>query len=669
MPRKKQAAQKAEKTQVDHQGTVEYRDRLVLVDKAKMQRVKSDLNPEAPDVMEQAAHLVRSEKLKYDEANRLVKETMKRAYKNYLGVFDEPYDPYTNRKKVFTPLTHNIVDSVAKPVNVTARSIRITPVNAESRGAAKLLNMALPYFFQQMGFDDMMKKLVHRTAWLGTQITVQDWLYEKKEVPTDASPTEEDMNGFPKQEKYSDKTKTVKEDRPRIRLVNPMDLFLPATAESVSWAVRNASAILRSVVPVTDIQGNSRYDEKVRAELQGNTFQTEDMNDSSAFNKYAQSGYSNESRQSSGLPSASTSVPMATVYSRFGKIPKSWITKKDGDAMTLVDGIIECAGDSSDGKNFRTLCVRLSPFGDYGPFEECRYNVLPNRYFGEGIGERLIPLQAWQNEVVNVRRNNEVLVQHRMFVYRKGSVDTRQFFARPGGGIAVENMGDVQALEVGDVKQSSFTEDQNIESAAMRLAGASTTPISKKITATESAGIQAAANVTYSELKDTVEKYMERLVLKHILPLLKQFYRSKKNIPIDIPVSDLEAMATYSGYAPQTAKGLAREVFLYTDDPRMFDGDFMVTVDIDESGTSKPQQVNALMGMVTLASKIQNSGVNIQAAFRKMFELQGVVDDRLFEEAQAAVPTGVTNPNGMPAAPVPTGPAPMPTAPQTPFPV
>ena len=124
------------KQQTDKQAAVEYRDRVVYVDKALMSRKKTDLNPEPPDVFQQAAELVRKEKLTYDESNRLVKETMKRAYKNYPGVFDEPVDPYTSRRKIFSPLTHNIVDSVAKPVNVDSRSIRITPVNAESRGAA-----------------------------------------------------------------------------------------------------------------------------------------------------------------------------------------------------------------------------------------------------------------------------------------------------------------------------------------------------------------------------------------------------------------------------------------------------------------------------------------------------------------------------------------------------
>lgn len=636
--------------------------RYVLVDKVKLKRKQSDLDPEPMDVEKQAAELVRKEKLNYDESNRLIKATISRAYKNYLGIFDEPTDPYTNRRKIFTPLTHNIVDSVAKPVNVTSRSVKILPITAESRGAAKLCNMVLPYFFQQMDFDQIMKYLVHRVAWLGTQVSVQDWLFEEKEIPSKQDPTTKILEGFPKEEEESAKTKKVVSDRPRMRLVNVMDIFLPASAESIPWAIKNSSVILRSVVPLSQVQSNPAYSEDERANLTGFTVQTQDVNDSSNLDKYAQSGYQNEGRSSSGVASTTNSNPMVSVYTRFGKIPKSWLTKNEKDGLTLVDGMIECAGDSSDASNLKTLSIRLSPFGDYGPFEDCRYNVLPNRYAGEGLGERLIPLQAWQNEVVNNRRNNEVLVQHRMFLYRKGSVDTRQFFSRPGGGIAVENMADVQMLDIGDVKQSSFVEDQNIESSAMRLAGAATTPIQKKMTATESAGVQASANITYNELKDTVEKYIERLVLHHILPLMKNYFTEKRSIPINMRLDELEVLDTYNGYAPFQTKMLGDERFLMIDDTSIFDGEFSVTVDIDESGTSRPQQVSALTSMLALAAKIQNSGVNIKATFRKITELQGVHDDRLFDDAESAVPTGVTNPNKEQAPQPANGPAvgPMP---------
>lgn len=633
--------------------------RYVLVDKVKLQRRNSDLNPDPPNVEEQAAELVRKEKQNYDESNRLVKATITRAYKNYLQIFDEPYDPYTNRKKIFTPLTHNIVDSVAKPVDVSARSIRITPITAESRGAAKVLNMALPYFFQQMDFDQLMKQMVHRVAWLGTQITVQDWLYEEKEVPTKNEATTELLQGFPEEKEEPTKTKKTVVDRPRIRMVNLMDIFLPSGAESISWAVKNASVILRSVVPLSEVQSNPAFSADERAELQGFTVMTEDVNDSSNLNKYAQSGYQNEARTSSGLASATSSVSMVSVYSRYGKIPKSWVTKDTKDELTLVDGIIDCAGDASGTARLKTLSVRLSPFGDYGPFEECRYNVLPNRYAGEGLGERLIPLQAWHNEVVNNRRNNEILVQHKMFIYRKGSVDTKQFFARPGGGIAVENMNDVTPLDIGDVKQSSFVEDQNIESSAMRLAGAATTPIQKKMTATESAGVQAASNITYNELKDTVKKYMERLVLHHIIPLMKKYFSGKKTIPITLGLGELEILDTYNGYAPYQTKDLGEDRFLLIDDTSLFDGEFAVTVDIDESSNSRPQQIAALTNMVALAAKIQQSGVNIQAAFRKMTELQGIHDDRLFDQTDVATPTGVTNPVKMPVPEQAVGPMPL----------
>lgn len=623
-------------------------EKAYLIDTAKLKRQGSDLNPEPHDVYQEAASLVQREKMAYEDANRALKETIRRCYKNYVGVFDQPNDPYTGRPKIFTLLTHNIVDSVAKPVSVSAKSIKIKPITNESRGKAKILNMILPYFFQQMGFDQMMKQFVHRVTWFGGWITVQDWLYEEHEEASNNDATTKIELGMPEQEAAKTGTKKVKNDRPRIRMVNILDVFCPATGESLEWMVKNASIILRSTATLSDVQGNPAYNAEARANLSGKTYTTVDRNDSTSINQYAMSGYSlGMKRSSDGMGEEKILNPQVTIYERYGRIPKSWITGDTKDDLTMVPGIITCASDEN-GLVLKTLNVRLSPFGDYGPFEDARFNILPNRYLGEGIAERLIPLQTWHNEVVNNRRNNELYNQHGMFKYKKGTgIDPRQFFARPGGGIAVENMGDVEFLNKPPLDPSTFNEDALIESAAQRSAGAATTPIQKKVTATESANIQANSNVTYNELRDTIEKYLERLVLNHLIPLLKRYFRSKKMIPVELPVTELEMLDTFNGYPPFMSKEIGQERFIYLDDPSVFDGEFAVTVDI-EAEAAKPQQIAALNNMLALASKIQNSGVNIPATFRKISELSGIVDDRLFDGSTSAIPTGVTNPQQMP---------------------
>lgn len=618
---------------------------VVLVDKAKMERARTDLNPMPFNVFDAAQSLMQGELQHYEDGSRLIKDTIKRVYKNYMGIYDEPYDPYTNRKKIFTPLTHNVVDAISKPVKIDARSIRITPLTNESRGKARLLNKILPYFFQQMGLEELMDQFTHRLAWFGGQVTVQDWYYEEFEQGKDKEPTTQVLKGFAPEEKKDQSVEDVKIDRPRVRLVDVMDIFTPATADSLPWAVRNASVILRSTQPLADVQGNPAYDDTAKAKLTGWTTEFEGDYDSSALIKIATAAHTSNSTSkaygySEGENGGST---MITLYERYGRFPKSWVTGKEEDALINISGIVTAASNTGDGSDLVVLSVRFSPFGDYGPFEEAHYNKLPNRWMGEGVAERLIPLQVWHNEIVNNRRNNELLIQHRQFVYRKGSVDPSQLYTRPGGGIPVENIGDIQWLPTPSVDNSSFSEDAAIESSAQRLAGIAQTPVQKKLTATESQLIQANQNLTFNEMRDTIEKYLERLVLKHLIPLLKRFFSGKKTIPIEFTLTELQMLDTYSGYEPFATEMIGKERFLLIDDKSIFDGEFAVTVDIDALPQSRQAQAQVLTNLMAMGAKIQNSGINIPKAMRKIAELNGIVDDRLFEDAQTAAPTGVTN--------------------------
>lgn len=606
-----------------------------------------DTDPLPHDAYLKAAAVMMREKRAYEDANRSIKTNIRKAYKYYLGVLDQPFDPYTKRRKICTTLTHDIVDSISKPINITAKSIKILPLTDESRGKAKVLNMILPYFFQVMDFDKTLDLLKHRTAWLGTQVTLQDWLYKEKEVSAEKGATTTEKIGLPEQEKPTNKTRIVVEDRPRIQLLDIMDIFLPATAESLEWAVSNSSVLVRDVVTVDEIISNPLYPEDKRAQIKGRIMTATNTDDSTSLMKYSMSGYvgPGTARMMQSGETERLSRPVVARYRRFGKVPKSWITGDPDDALNQVDAIVDAIAEDSGEYNFETLCIRVSPFGEKGPFCDCRYSILPKRYYGEGIGERLIPLQVWHNEIVNIRRNNEVMIQNRMFAIKKGKIDPRQLFSRPAGFIEAENpQTDVVPLPVPDVANSSYAEDNYILSSAQRLAGVALTPIQKKATATEIENIQANANITSTEFLRSLENYMERLVIDHLLPLLKRYFEQEKTIPITLSAKEMEQLDTYNGYRPFTVEEAENLRYLIVDDPSLFDGDFAVTADIEGAGMNRGQQIAALTSLMSMASKIQGARLNFTETFRKIAELTGVVDERLFENPESAEPTGVTNP-------------------------
>lgn len=644
-------------------------EKTYLVDTSKLEeqvrqsREGTALNPTPADVFLAAQKLVESEKQKYEDASFNIRETLKRAYKNYLGIFDQPYDQNTGRKKIFTPLTHNIVDSISKPVSIEPEAIKIKPITEESRGNARVIDMVMPYFYTEMGLRELYKKFTLYLALFGTQVTVKDWYYEEVEVSDEADPTVQVLltEGFARKEKTKDKTRIVKTDRPRIRLVNVLDLYVPFTAESLAWACKNASVILRSVQTVDQIQANPIYDDESKALLRGTTFSRNDTRNSDALDQYNTAAYlgRNPTAKTGGWQDFFRQErPIVDIFERYGMVPKSWITLKAEDALQFVPAIITCASDSSGG-TMRTLSVRLSPFGAEGPFEEAWFNKLPNRWYGEGLGERLTPLQIWHNEIVNTRRNNEMLTQNRMFIYKKGSVNPNDFRARPAGGIGVQNMTDVTPLNMPDVASSSFQEDAYLEGAAQRLAGAAMTPIQKKATATEVENIQANSNLTYNELRENMEDYLSRVFNRHIIPLMKKFFTGNITVPISLPDSTLKMLDTLNGYEPFVSDQLGRERFLLIQDGQIFDGKYAVIADIEALGGSRASKIQALTNAIAMASKIQNSKLNITNAFRKLMELTGIVDERLFEDAEMPMASGVRM-GAMPAVEEPQPIAPQP---------
>lgn len=636
-------------------------EKTMVIDKADLERQAiqgrqgTDLNPTVltkADVFAKAQKLMESEKQGYEDSSYNIRETLKRSYKNYLGIFDAPFDAATGRKKIFTPLTHNICDSISKPLTIGPEAIKVKPITEESRGRAKVVDMILPYFFNEMGLKPLTKKFSQYLALFGTQVTVQDWYYEEVEISDNDDPTTTVLlsEGFVRKEKAGEgKTRIVKTDKPRIRLVNLLDLWVPFTAESLAWACKNASVILRSCETVDQIQANPIYDDEAKAQIKGVTFSRNDTRNGDALDQYNTAAYLGMS------PTAKTGGwqdfyrqerPITEKYERYGMLPKSWILAVEGkshtpsDELQFVPAIITCASDGSGG-TMSVLSVRLSPFGIEGPFEEAWFNKLPNRWYGEGLGERLVPLQIWHNEIVNTRRNNELISINKMFIYKKGSVNPNDFRARPAGGIGVNNMGDVMPLPMGDVSQASFQEDSYIEGAAQRLAGASMTPIQKKATATEIDNIQANSNLTYNELRENLEDYLARVFNRHIIPLLKKFFVGDLSIPLAMPDTEMAMLDTLNGYEPFVSEMMGRERFLLVQDGTVFDGKFSIIADIESVASSKGAKIQALTNAIGMATKIQNSGLNISTAFRKLMELSGIVDERLFEDAQAPQASGV----------------------------
>ena len=612
-------------------------------------RQGTDLNPTPANVFDEASKLVETEKTEYENASLGIRETIKRAYKNYLGIFDNPYDKNTGRKKIFTPLTHEACDSVSKTITFSEEMIRAKPITREAAGKARVINMTFPYWWRQMDLNRLFPRFSKYLAIFGTQVTVQDWYYEEMEVEDSNDPDVKVLmaKGFVRKEKTpANKMRVVTKDQPRVRLIPLLDLYVPFTAESLAWACKNASVILRTTQNISQIQANPRYDDETKAILKGQLSSSGDEMNNDSLEKYNSGSFGSNSPTSRSTGSSNNwkqAEPFCEIFERYGMIPKSWITHDVKDAMIMVPGIITCVRDS--GQKYRILSVRASRFGAEGPFEEAWYNKLPGRWYGEGLAERLIGLQTWHNEIVNTRRNNEIIVQNRMYKYKKGvGINPNDLRSRPGGGIAVQNMDDLMPLDVPDVASSSFNEDTAIKQDAQRLTGTPKMPTTR-LTQVQTGALAQETIETKSEIMDSIEDYLERVFNRHIFPLLKKFFTGGSTITIEMPENMIKMLDTLNGYEPFVSESLGRERHLLIPDSSIFDGDTAIIADVETTAGGAGAKVQALMNAITLASKIQNSGMNVANAFQKLMDLIGIHDARLFESAEAPMASGVRQPS------------------------
>ena len=521
--------------------------------------------------------------------------------------------------------------------------IKAKPIGA-NRGKARVATCSV---LVEVGkLNEILPRFSHYLTLLGTEVTVQDWYYEEIEVADINEPDVKVLlaKGFVRKEQVKEKWRIVKTDRPRVRKVNLLDLYVPFTAESLAWACRNASVILRTTETIDEVRSNPAYDESARAKLAGSKMSSGDTYNSEALDQYNGASHSGTSPASKTLGSSTSfrqERPFVEIFTRFGMLPKSWLTHKPEDSGKMVPAIVTCGLDSSG--NMETLSVRASRFGAEGPFEEAWFNKLPNRWYGEGVGERLIGLQIWHNEIVNMRRNNELVTQNRMFKYKKGAgVNPNDFRSRPGGGIGVKEMDDVMPLEVPDVSSSSFQEDATILQAAQRLAGVPQMP-TRRLTEVQTSALAQEGAETKNEIAVALEDYLERVFNRHVIPLLKRFFPGDLEIPVELPESMLKMMDTLNGYEPFLSESIGRERSLLINDGTLYDGNFAIIADVETNAGGRNAKVQTLINIVTLATKLQNSGMNFSNAFRKICDMSGIVDERLFEDAQAPVPSGVKN--------------------------
>lgn len=433
------------------------------------------------EIEARAIAIVKDEKQRWELATAFItdrvsfkmRQLIRICRKNYYGVFDQPIDQFTGLEKIWYPLTQINVEAVVKNIDLDQKDLQFESKTPEGYGITDITRSAVKDSLSKMYFGQKLDDFERFLAIDGTAVW-KTWLEDGKK---------------------------------RVELVDLLNIYIDPTSPSIQEAYRFTE---RSLMFPEQIAAMDWLNNKDIVPVEG-------LPRTDPF-------YSNRTTQ------LTSNVKAQDVYETWGKIPKSLITGFREDDDTEVDGRIVVSGIDSPGKE-RLHLIELNLKTDeegnaLKPYEEAWFTRVPNRWYGMGVAEKLLTLQIYANIVFNVRINRSRISQMGLFKIRKGSGITPQMLSRlpSNGAVVLNTMEDLEQLVVHEVGQSSYTDENVINSLSERLTNAFDVVTGENMPASTPATNAAIQNQNaktgFSLIKDGLANFLERWMDRHYLPMV-----------------------------------------------------------------------------------------------------------------------------------------------------
>jgi len=95
---------------------------------------------------------------------------IKRARKNYFSIYDNQYDPVTNRKKLFIPLTRDMVETTVKNIDLDTSDIQVRATKPAGYNLAILTRYILASFLDKMRFGQILNRVIRKAGVEGVAV-------------------------------------------------------------------------------------------------------------------------------------------------------------------------------------------------------------------------------------------------------------------------------------------------------------------------------------------------------------------------------------------------------------------------------------------------------------------------------------------------------------------
>jgi len=434
----------------------------------------------AADIESRAIEIVRKERSSWETATAFItdkvafnmRNLIRQLRKNYWGVFDQPNDPITGKKKTWVPLTESMVESVVKNIDLDTKDINFRAKNPSAIGLTRCVRSIVKNYLDRMDFGEHLDMFERNLAIDGTAV----WkTLERKDEETGKVELQ-------------------------ILPVDLLNIYIDPTAPSIKEAYRFTE---RSLMTAEEIKQMKDW-----------------MNTDQVFGKEG------VPRVDSMLWGAGTqsfsSNKYVDVWEMWGKVPKSLITGQKDDEQTDVEARIVISGLETGNANLHLL--EQNP--GVRPYEEAWYTRINGRWYGKGIAEKLMMLQLWMNTTVNLRINRAYIAQLGIFKIKKGSGITPQILQKlvSNGAITVNSQDDIEQLEVQEAGPTSYQDEQSAYDWSQKNTGAfeivqgDNNPASTSATANAIQNTNAQSQFTL--IKEGVGMFLQRWMKRQALPII-----------------------------------------------------------------------------------------------------------------------------------------------------
>jgi len=433
------------------------------------------------DLQQEMIHAVEEERKKWEDALVHITENVafrnrdliKTLRKNYWGIYDNPVDPTTGRRKLWIPLTEQIVETGVKETDFDPKNMHQRATTPEARPYTQIIRAITQDYTDKTYFGEDLNISNRQLHIDGTFV----WKVKEKD-------------GLPR--------------RMKIDLLN---FYIDPTAESIQDAPRVTERILMTPEEVRSHGAWINTDEDTLSTSMDLDHHSDDYMDN-----------------------PKSDVPLVDVWEMWGRVPEYFITGNVKEDTGYVEAQIVVSGLDAGEPNFHYARKNTNKDPRTGdilkPYEECWETKVQNRWYGRGMAEKVMMLQLWLNTTVNIRMNRSFLNQMGIFKIRKGSgITPKQLQNLPqNGGIVVNSMDDIENFALNDMSASAFNEEQSITQWAQKVSSAfdhiAGAQLPAETPATNASIQNENAKGTFKLVQDNIDSFLQRFFDRHAKPVL-----------------------------------------------------------------------------------------------------------------------------------------------------